>query len=104
SVFTAAPEACRELMWLKKLLKDFGIHEETQFQVMEENQSCFRLSQTEKMNAMKQIGMRHQLVHDMTEKCTIQMIYCPTAEMSADNPDKACIKKSFPELVKHGTL
>ena len=53
-------------------------------QVMEGNQSCIKLSQSEKMNThTKHIGMRCHLVCDLTEKGVTELVYSPNTEVMA---------------------
>ena len=44
SEFIATVEACKELLWQKKLLKELGINEEMAIQMMEDNKSCMKQS------------------------------------------------------------
>lgn len=67
--FIAAAKACKELLWLKKLLNDVGIKQEMLIQLMENKQSWIKLSQSERMNkCTKYTGVRYHLVHDLAEK------------------------------------
>lgn len=72
----ARMQAYREAFWLQKLLKDFGTVEEIPAWMIKNNQSSTKLSQSEKMNGCTQhIRVRYQMVHDLTEKGLMQMIY-----------------------------
>lgn len=88
--FIALSEACREAIWLRKLLEDFEQPLDEPTLINEDNQSCLALITQEGFsNRSKHIDTRHNFIRDNVQKGIITCRYCPTEEMLADICTKA---------------
>lgn len=64
--FVALSETCRETYWLRRLLHDLRQPIQTATVIFEDNQSCLKLIQEEKLsNRTKHIDTRYYFVKDM---------------------------------------
>lgn len=83
--YVALSEACRELLWLLKLMKDFGEQVAQPIIMREDNQSCIAMLHSEGgSRRTKHIDTRHNFVREMVINGQIDVIYCPTETMIAD--------------------
>lgn len=83
--FIALSEACQEAHWLKRLLGDMHHPLQTPITIHEDNQSCLKLIEDEKLsNRTKHIDTRYNFVKDYIEKQIVSCVYCPTEKMLAD--------------------
>lgn len=82
--YVSLSESCQELMWLKKLMQDFGESVNKPVCIFEDNQSCIKqLSQTSGKRS-KHIDTKYHFVKDLFECKQINVIYCPSEDMLAD--------------------
>lgn len=82
--FIALAEACKEALWIKRLLKDFN-ESGVQANILEDNQSCLGMIKNNKFShRSKHIDTRYHFVKNLLEKNLIQFQYCSTADMVAD--------------------
>ncbi|KXJ71119.1 hypothetical protein RP20_CCG021438 [Aedes albopictus] len=82
--YISLSESCQELMWLKKLMRDFGEPVKKPVCIFEDNQSCIKqLSQTSGKRS-KHIDTKYHFVKDLHERKLIDVIYCPSEDMLAD--------------------
>lgn len=59
--------------------------ESTPIQLYEDNQSCIKLSQSEKKSAgRKHMAIKHHLVKDLQQQRIVELCYCPTDTMVAE--------------------
>jgi len=83
--FIALSEACREASWLRRLLKDMHQLVEGPSRIYEDNQSCLKFIETERLsNLSKHIDTKVEFVKDYVDQEIILCEYCPTEEMIAD--------------------
>lgn len=83
--FVALTEGCQELSWIKKLLKDFGEDVSNPVPTYEDNQSCIKLVEGDKIEKRsKHIDTKFFYVRELNEEKEIMLKYCPTEMMLAD--------------------
>lgn len=84
--YISLSECCQELMWLKKLMKDFGESVKKPICIFEDNQSCIKqLSQAKTIGKRsKHIDTKYHFVKDLFEQEQIDVTYCPSEDMLAD--------------------
>ena len=81
----ALTEGCQELVWIRKLLGEFGIAINRAVPTYEDNQSCIKLVDGNKVEKRtKHIETRYFYVRDLKEKKMVDLQYCPTEKMLAD--------------------
>lgn len=82
--FIAAAEACQELLWIQKLMKD--VHEpEKPIVLYEDNQSTIRQLETEQLQRRsKHVDTKFQFTKDLVQQGVLTVIYCPSEHMVAD--------------------
>lgn len=99
SEYVAATEACREIAWLDQLIKDFGLVRKGPVSLLEDNQSCLKLTQSEKFLARtKHIGVKYHYIRQMIQDGLVELSYCSTQEMTADILTKPLPRESFQNL------
>ena len=77
-------ETCKELIWVKALLKDMSI-DITEIYVYEDNQSTLKLLDHEGVKTRsKHIDVRYHFVRDLKLKKEMIFKYCETNNMIAD--------------------
>ena len=83
--YVALSEACRELLWLLKLMEDVGEKPTKSIIVREDNQSCIAMLQAGGgSRKTKHIDTRYNFVRDLMINNRIEVVYCPTELMTAD--------------------
>lgn len=83
--FVALAEGCQELIWTRRLLEEVGEAALGPTTVHEDNQSCMKLVDSDKIERRsKHIETRYFFVRDLQEKGIIRLQYCPTEDMLAD--------------------
>ncbi|KXJ69469.1 hypothetical protein RP20_CCG026912 [Aedes albopictus] len=81
----ALAEGCQELIWTKRLLEDVGVSSSDPVVVYEDNQSCIKLVESDRMERKtKHIETRFYFVRDLHQQRQIDLQYCPSEEMLAD--------------------
>lgn len=94
--FIALSEACNEAILLKRILLDFGVTIHGPITIYEDNQSCIKLSGSEKVNnRSKHIDVKIYTVKDYVSSGVIEVEYCPTDDMVADIFTKPLSKIKF---------
>lgn len=87
--FIALSEACKEAQWIRRDLLDFGMCVNEPTTIYEDNQSCLKLIEEEKLtNRSKHIDVKYYYVKDYIERQIVRCVYCPTEEMIADHLTK----------------
>uniref|UniRef100_A0A5S6QQI6 Reverse transcriptase Ty1/copia-type domain-containing protein n=1 Tax=Trichuris muris TaxID=70415 RepID=A0A5S6QQI6_TRIMR len=103
--YVAMAEACKELLWLRQLLEDFGIPQKSATTIFEDNQGCIRLIDSEKLNdRTKHISVRYHLLKDLRERHIIEVKYCPSHQMMADALTKPVSKEQLSRFVRQVRL
>lgn len=83
--FVSLSEACKEALWLRKLLIDMHQKLGSPKIIYEDNQSCLELIKEEYMSLRtKHIDTKACFVKDYVDRGFIKCVYCPTNEMIAD--------------------
>lgn len=83
--FIALSDACKEAIWIRQLLEDMKIHQNSPTVIFEDNQSCIRLIKDQKLsNRTKHIDTKIHFVKDHVDQNHIVCTYCPSEEMIAD--------------------
>lgn len=83
--FISLSEACKEAIWLRKLLADFNLKQNQPTVIYEDNQSCLSFIKEEQLSARtKHIDTKVYFVKDHIEAKDIVCVYCPTEIMLAD--------------------
>jgi hypothetical protein len=100
--YIAISEAVQEAMWLKSLFSDFGQELDLPIIIYEDNQSCLKLLENERINTRtKHIGVKYQFSRQAKLSGDVDFIYCPTDMMIADfltKPLQAAKLKQLREL------
>lgn len=83
--FMALSEAAKEVIWIRRLLIELGEKFEMPTIIYEDNQSCLKLIENEKLsNRSKHIDTKKFFVKDHVDNGNINCKYCPTEEMIGD--------------------
>ncbi|KRY12850.1 Retrovirus-related Pol polyprotein from transposon TNT 1-94 [Trichinella patagoniensis] len=99
--YVALAEASRELLWLRQLLNDFGVQTPDATTLYEDNQGCIRLVESDRFGERtKHINVRFHMVKDLREKGILEVKYCPSEEMIADNLTKPVCKQQIKNFTK----
>lgn len=97
--FIALSNACQEVLWIRSLLEDMKQLIDKPTTMLEDNQSCLKLIEEEKLsNRTKHIDTRYHFVKDYIVKGIVNCIYCPTDLMLADLLTKALPPKKHIEF------
>ncbi|KRY26288.1 Retrovirus-related Pol polyprotein from transposon TNT 1-94, partial [Trichinella spiralis] len=99
--YVALAEASRELLWLRQLLNDFGVQTPDATTLYEDNQGYIRLVESDRFGERtKHINVRFHIVKDLREKGILEVKYCPSEEMIADNLTKPVCKHQIENFTK----
>lgn len=83
--YMALSEACQEVIWLRRLLLEMGCAQKKPTLINEDNQSCIAFVRSERSTKRsKHIETREHFVKDLCQRKELQLVYCPTEEMTAD--------------------
>lgn len=83
--YCALSETCQELLWIRRLLKDFNEEQDHPTTVFEDNQSCLSFVSSDRLSKRsKHIETRRNFVRDLCDRREIRLEYCPTGSMIAD--------------------
>lgn len=94
--FISLSEACRESIWIQRLLHDFNWGGQSCTKIYEDNQSVLKLIVDEKLsNRTKHIDTKTYFVKDHIDKGSVVCEYCPTETMLADLLTKGLPKTRF---------
>lgn len=96
SEFIALSEACKESVWLQRLLEDLHWDGNKMTLIYEDNQSVIKLIATEKLSTRtKHINTKMYFVKDYVDKGLVTIEYRPTEQMLADIFTKGLAKDKF---------
>ncbi|KRX33673.1 Copia protein, partial [Trichinella sp. T9] len=99
--YVALAEASRELLWLCQLLNDFGVQTLDATTLYEDNEGCIRLVESDRFRERtKHINVRFHMVKDLRKKGILEVKYCPSEEMIADNLTKPVCKQQIENFTK----
>ena len=82
--YIAARSYCSQLLWMKKLLSDYGIPQDTMV-VYCDNSSARDISKNPVQHSKtKHIELRYHFIRDLVEKKIVILEYIPTDRQNAD--------------------
>ena len=83
--YIAASDACKEAVWIRKLLSDlFGGKLDSTI-IHCDNQSCIKLLENPVFHdRSKHIEMKYHFIRDLVQTCTLKLQYIRTYEQIAD--------------------
>lgn len=97
--YIALSEAVKEALWIRRLLQDFDQATEGPTVIMEDNQSCIKMLQNDRLShRTKHIATKYHFIRDLSKRGDIIVEYCPTSQMTADlltKPLEAVKLRSF---------
>lgn len=83
--FVALSETTKELMWLKRLCKEFCVEVEATTSIFTDSQTCMKIIGNDGFSdRTKHIDTKFHYTKDMAEKKEVKLLYCPTEENIAD--------------------
>lgn len=83
--YVALSETCKEIIWLKRLVKFFDVDLRKNIVVFTDSQSCLKMIKNDKFsNRTKHIDTRYHFVKDLVSRNEVQLIYVETENNVAD--------------------
>lgn len=83
--YISLAEACQDILWMKRLIREFGFIQDDAVQVMEDNQSCIKLALGNRIGRRsKHIETKYHFIKQLNDDNVIKLNYCPTDKMIAD--------------------
>lgn len=83
--YIALSEACKEVVWLRRLLEEIGEKQNDPTVILEDNRSCIDFVREERLSRRsKHIDTRLFYTKDLAEKGVVALQYCSTENMTAD--------------------
>ena len=99
SEYVAASSACKEAVWLRKLLRNLNCGSEKATVIFVDNQSAIRLVKNpEYHKRTKHIDIRYHFIREKSEAKEIAVEYVPSELQKADIFTKALTKQRFKSL------
>ena len=91
--------ACQESIWLRRLLSDIQVNQQSSSTIYEDNIGAIELSKNPKFhNRTKHIDISYHFVREQVEQKAISVKYCPSENMLADIMTKGLSKIAFERL------
>ena len=96
--YIAARNCCSQLLWMKKLLSDYGISQDTMV-VYCDNSSVIDISKNPVQHSKtKHIEIRYHFIRDLVERKIVTLEYIPTKCQNADIFTKFLDRSKFKTL------
>lgn len=99
--YFALSEACKEVVWLRRLLEEIGEKQGGPTVILEDNRSCIDFVKEERLSRRsKHIDTRLCYTRDLVEKAVVVLQHCSSENMTADiltKPLCAVKQKRFAE-------
>jgi hypothetical protein len=97
SEYMALGDATKEALWLRSLLTEMSIlRPKFPIRLNVDNEGCIHLAENPLLSdRSKHIDIRHHFVRDEIIRESIYLVYCPTADMTADIFTKALERTKF---------
>ena len=96
--YISAGSCCSQLLWMKKLLSDYGISQDTMV-VYCDNSSTINISKNSvQYSKTKHINIRYHFIRDLVERKIVVLEYIPTERQNADIFTKPLDKSKFETL------
>ena len=93
--YIALSEAIKEAIWLKGLLKDFGLSQKI-VKIYCHNQSTIHLSKNQQYHSRtKHIDIKFHFIREQTEKQEVEMLKVHTSENAVDVLTKVVTRTKF---------
>ncbi|KAK7405387.1 hypothetical protein VNO78_06644 [Psophocarpus tetragonolobus] len=93
--FIAITEACKELLWLKKFLQEFGFVQDS-YSLLVDNQSFIHLGKNSTFHSKsKHIDVRYHWIHDVLDAKLLELGKVHTDDNDADMMTKALPRGKF---------
>jgi hypothetical protein len=94
--YMASSHAVKEAIWLRSFLNGIGFQQNEASELFLDNQSAIALAYNPEFHARsKHIDIRHHFIREAVENGTVELIWCPTDEMTADIFTKALARPKF---------
>ena len=88
--YVAVTHASKEAIWLHHLIGDLLLEFNSSTTLLCNNQSAVQLTHSDNYHARtKHINIQYHFIHDIIERREIELVYCPTNNMTADILTKA---------------
>ena len=98
--YVAANECTKEAIWLRRLLADLKLRNESPTLIWGDNQGSLALAKNPVNHQRnKHIDVKYHFIRDQVSKGAVELKYCPTNSMLADVLTKAVDKQQFNLLV-----
>lgn len=101
--YFALSEACKEVVWLRRLLEELGETQNGPTVILEDNKSCIDFVKEERLSRRsKHIDTRLYFTKDLVETGVVALQYCSSEEMTADiltKPLCAVKQRRFAEMM-----
>lgn len=99
--YIALSEASQELVSLHRLFKEIGEDSSKATTVFEDNQSCLSFVKSERSSKRsKHIDTRKHFVKDLCDQGALELVYCPSDEMTGDALTKPLGTVRFREMLE----
>ena len=83
--YIALGSATQEAIWLHQMLTDLRIDTKGSIEILEDNQSAIAVAKNSVGHKRtKHIDIKHHFIRETVQAGTINLSYCPTADMLAD--------------------
>ena len=93
--YIAAGSCCSQFLWMKKLLSDYGISQDTMV-VYCDNSSAIDISKNLVQHSKtKHIDIRYHFIRDLVERKILALKYIPTERQNADIFTKPLNRSKF---------
>lgn len=100
--YQAMAAAVQEVLYLRSLLCEMGISNNSPTTILEDNQSCIKMCRNPVMQKRtKHIDVKYHFIRERVEDSTVKLEYCQTDEMYADILTKPLTR---PKVEKHRTV
>ena len=97
--YIALCSATQETVWLRRLLMDLNLNPCNATTLMEDNQSAIAIARNPVAHTRtKHIDIRYHYVREAVQEGTIDICYCPSADMIADILTKPLSRERFEKL------
>jgi hypothetical protein len=98
--YIAAGSYCTQLLWMKKLLGDYGFSQDTMI-INCDNTSAINISKNSVQHSRtKHIDIRHHFLYDLVESKVVSISFIPTENQLADILTKPLDGRRFESLRK----
>jgi hypothetical protein len=98
--YIAAGSCCTQLLWMKKLLCDYGFNQDTMV-IHCDNTSAINISKNLVQHSRtKHIDIQHHFIRDLVESKEVALIFIPTENQLADILTKPLDGSRFESLRK----